>query len=215
LKYEPFDVRLTLGRVSLFERISPDVCDAVLGEGRHAEKLRSLARRNVFVTRTYESGEEEEYRLHPLFRGFLRRWLESELGSEKVRELHRLCADYFAGASGLDMSLYHYAEAQAPDAIADLLASRGAELVELGRFEIIKHAFELIPQDLFAGREQALIARADVAMIEGARQLALTLYRRAFDLVASSGDIRVSAESLRGEAYIARYQGEFDQAIAL
>jgi len=215
LQAEPPETRLTLGYISLFERISPEVCEAVFGEAGHRDKLRALARANVFVARTYESGNEEEYRLHPLFRSFLKRWLEGELGAGEVTRLQKSCADYFATASQWDLAIQHYGEAGATDAIADLLARRGAGLVELGRFEVIKRAFERVPPDSFTGRERALIARADVALIEGDRSLALVLYSRASELARDSGNRHVQAESMRGQASIARYGGEFEQAIEL
>ena len=209
------EVCLTLGRLSLFERISPEAFEYIFGGEEHRENLRSLARRNVFVERSYESGTEEEYRLHPLFRSFLKRWLTDKLGAQEERKLHNTCADYFASASQWDLALHHYSEASASDAIADLLAQRGRELIELGRFEVIKGAFERVPEDSFAGRERALIARADVAMTEGDYTRALALYEKADRLAEESGNVRVRAESLRGQAYIARYAGEFEQAISL
>ncbi|HTG16177.1 MAG TPA: hypothetical protein VK747_13085, partial [Blastocatellia bacterium] len=47
LQAEAPETRLTLGYISLFERISPEVCEAVFGEAGHRDKLRALARANV------------------------------------------------------------------------------------------------------------------------------------------------------------------------
>ena len=80
LQAESPETRLMLARLSMFERISPDVCEAIFGGADYRTRLRALAKQNVFVTHTYASGSEEEYRLHPLFRSFLRRWLSSEMG---------------------------------------------------------------------------------------------------------------------------------------
>jgi LuxR family maltose regulon positive regulatory protein len=215
LQAEPSEMRLTLARLSMFERISPEVCEAIFGGADYRTRLRNLARQNVFVTHTYASGSEEEYRLHPLFRSFLRRWLSSEMGAETVKQLQRQCADYFAGVSQWDLAVHHYSEADATDALVALLADRGAELVKLGRFEVIKRAFERVPLDAFSDRPQALIARADVAMIEGDRALALALYDRAAPLAVESGDRGAEAETLRGKAYIARRAGEFELAVQL
>ncbi|HLG16993.1 MAG TPA: BTAD domain-containing putative transcriptional regulator [Blastocatellia bacterium] len=215
LQAEPPETRMTLGRLSLFERISPDVLEAIFRVGEDRDNLRALARRNVFVARAYESGSEEEYRLHPLFRSFLKPWLAGEVGADEVRRLHNRCAEYFADASQWDLALDHYAEAGATAEMADLLARRGAMLFDLGRFEVIKRAFESVPQESFIGRERALIARADVAMVEGDHALASTLYVRAAQLARESGDDHVQAESLRGQAYIARHAGEYDEAMRL
>jgi ATP/maltotriose-dependent transcriptional regulator MalT/DNA-binding SARP family transcriptional activator len=215
LQAESAETRLTLARLSMFERISPEVCEAIFGGADYRTRLRALARQNVFVTHTYASGSEEEYRLHPLFRSFLRRWLSEEMGGDVVRQQHRQCADYFAGASQWDLAVHHYSEASAFGALVDLLAEQGAELVRLGRFEVIKRAFEQVQEESFIGRARALIAPADVAMIEGDHALALTLYDRAAPLAREAGDRGVEAESLRGKAYIARRAGDFDQAVDL
>ena len=215
LQSESSETRLTLARLSMFERISPEVCEAIFGAADYRGNLRALARRNVFVTHTYASGSDEEYRLHPLFRSFLRRWLSNEMGVDEIKHLHRKCADYFARVAQWDLAVHHYSEASATDALADILAARGAELVRLGRFEVIKRAFERVPHESFAVRPRALIARADVAMIEGDRDRALALYDSAAPLAKESGDRDVEAESLRGQAYLARRAGDFDKAVEL
>jgi ATP/maltotriose-dependent transcriptional regulator MalT/two-component SAPR family response regulator len=215
LESEPPETRLMLARLSLFERISPDECEAIFGGADYRNSLRALAKQNVFVTHTYASGTEEEYRLHPLFRSFLRRWLSNEVGAESVKQLHHQCGDYFAGVSQWDLAVHHYSEASTIESLVDLLARQGAELVRLGRFEVIKRAFECVPSDSFVDWPRALIARADVAMTEGDRALALALYDRAGPLARESGDRDVEAESLRGKAYIARRTGDFAQAVEL
>jgi len=215
LQSEPPEMRLMLARLSMFERISTDVCERIFGGADYRTGLRALARQNVFVTHTYESGNEEEYRLHPLFRSFLRRWLSNEMGADVVKQLHRQCADYFASVSQWDLAVHHYSEASAIGALVDLLAEHGAALVRLGRFEVIKRAFECVPSDSFVERPRGLIARADVAMNEGDRALALALYDRAAPLARESGDRDVEAESLRGKAYIARRAGDLDEAVQL
>ena len=215
LQSEPVETRLTLARLSMFERISPDVVDAIFGDGDYRTRLRELARQNVFVTHTYASGSDEEYRLHPLFRSFLTRWLSSDLGGDVVKGMHRQCGDYFASVSQWELAVRHYSEASAGEALLDLLAKNGAELVRLGRFQVIKRAFEFAPNDSYNDWPQALIARADVAMIEGDRALALALYDKAAPLAGELGDRDVEAEALRGKAYLARRAGDFDQAVAL
>jgi ATP/maltotriose-dependent transcriptional regulator MalT/DNA-binding SARP family transcriptional activator len=215
LQSEAPETRLMLARLSMFERISPEVCETVFGEADYRSKLRTLARQNVFVTHTYASGSEDEYRLHPLFRSFLRRWLANEMGADVLKQLHRQCGDYFASVSQWDLAVHHYSEASATDSLVALLAEQGAELVRLGRFEVIKRAFERLSQESLVERPRALIAPADVAMIEGDHALALSLYDRAAPLAEEAGDREVEAEVLRGKAYLARRAGDFDRAVEL
>ena len=215
LQCEPPETRLMLGKLSLLERIDPSICEAALGIHDCAQQLRALARRNVFISQTYESGAEEEYRLHPLFRNFLKRWLATELDAGELVRLHRECSARFAANAQWDLAVNHLAEAGAADAVADLLAEHGAELVESGRLETIKLTFDRLPDASLTGHPRALIARADVALIEGDHTRALGLYARAGRIARETQDAGVEAESLRGQAYIARHGGDFELAITL
>jgi ATP/maltotriose-dependent transcriptional regulator MalT/two-component SAPR family response regulator len=215
LEFEQPETRLMLGRLSLVERIDPAICDAALGISSCAEQLRALARRNVFISHTYISGAEEEYRLHPLFRSFLARWLASQIGAEEVSRLHRECAAYFVRSRRWDFAVHHYTEAGAADEVAGLIAEHGSDLVRSGRFETIKRAFERLPKDALAGRPRSLITRADVALIEGDTARALDLYTRAGQMARAAGKTEAEAEALRGQAYIARYRGDAGHAIRL
>jgi ATP/maltotriose-dependent transcriptional regulator MalT/DNA-binding SARP family transcriptional activator len=213
LQFESPETRQMLGRLSLLDRIDPAICDAALGIKDCQQELRALARRNVFISHIYASGAEEEYRLHPLFRSFLNRWLTGELGPEEVKRLHKECANYFAGASQWDLAVHHYTEAIAADDVAGILARHGADLVGSGRFETVKRAFERLPQGAVVNHPRALITRADVALIEGDHAHALTLYAQAADIARASGETVIEAEALRGQAYIARYRGNSNEAI--
>jgi len=215
LQSELPEIRLMLGKLSLLERIDPSICEAALGIRGCADQLRALARRNVFISQTYASGTDEEYRLHPLFRSFLKRWLATELDAEAFADLHKECSARFAAAGQWDLAVNHLAEAGAGDAVADLLAERGSELVQSGRLETIKLTFDQLSDRSLSGRPRALIARADVALIEGDHSRALGLYARAARMARDSQDAGVEAEALRGQAYIARYGSDCELATML
>ena len=215
LQSEPVETRLMLGKLSLLDRIDPSICEAALGIANCADELRSLARRNVFISQTYASGSDEEYRLHPLFRSFLKRWLATDLRSDEIKRLHGECAAHFARDERWDLAVHHFAEAGASGQVAELLAGHGAELVESGRLETIKRTFDRLPEESLSGWPRALIARADVALIEGDHTRALRLYAQATRMAHGSNDPNVEAEALRGEAYIARYGSDCELAVTL
>lgn len=215
LQSESSATQQMLGKLSLLDRIDPSICETALGIVDCADELRSLARRNVFISQTYASGSDEEYRLHPLFRSFLKRWLTNELGSDEIQRLHRECAAHFARDERWDLAVHHLAEANAGDQVAALLASHGADLVESGRLETVKRTFDKLPESALNGSARALIARADVALIEGDQSRALRLYSQASRMAQSSDDPAVEAEALRGQSYIARYSGDCERAVNL
>jgi ATP/maltotriose-dependent transcriptional regulator MalT/DNA-binding SARP family transcriptional activator len=215
LQSEPAPTRLMLGKLSLLDRIDPMICETALAIDNCADQLRSLERRNVFISQTYASGSDEEYRLHPLFRTFLNRWVASELGSEDVKRLHKKCAAHFATAERWDMAVHHLAEAGAANQVAELLAEHGLELVESGRFETIKRTFDKLTEDSLGEWPRALITRGDVALIEGDQSRALGLYIEAGRRARASGNSRIEAEALRGQASIARFGGDCEAAMSL
>ena len=215
LQSEPEETRLMLGKLSLLDRIDPAICETALAISNCADQLRSLARRNVFISQTYASGSDEEYRLHPLFRSFLNRWLTTALGADEVRRLHKECAGHFAAANRWDLAVHHLAEAADAGQVAELLSSHGAELVDSGRFETIKRTFDRLPEDSLRHWPRASITRADVALIEGDQSRALRLFAEAGRRARASGDVGVEAEALRGQASIARFGGDCELAASL
>ncbi len=215
LQFEPRETRMMLARLSLLDRIDPAICDAALGIKSCRDQLHALARRNVFISHTYASGAEEEYRLHPLFRSFLNRWLANEIGASEVARIHKECAEYFMSASQWDLAVNHLTEAEAGSDVALLLAEHGAALVGSGRFETVKRSFERLSQEAISSYPRALITRADVALIEGDHARALALYAQAAEAARSLSETTIEAEALRGQAYIARYRGDCAQAVSL
>jgi len=72
----PKDLQTFLVRTSISDRLEAGGCDAVLQESGTERHLQSLERHNVPVFRV--EGAVVEYRVHPLFRDFLRARLISE-----------------------------------------------------------------------------------------------------------------------------------------
>ena len=215
LQFETPETRLMLGRLSLLDRIDPAICEAALDISDCTAELRNLTRRNVFIAQAYGSGAEESYRLHPLFRSFLTRWLANEAGVEEVKRLHKACAAYFVSAQQWSFALDHFTEAGSAEDVAGMLAAHGRELVAAGRFETIKRAFDGLTDNALTAYPRALITRADVALIESDSVRAAALYAQAEQMGRAAADPSVQAEALRGQSYIARHTGDCEQAIKL
>jgi LuxR family maltose regulon positive regulatory protein len=65
----PADLRRFLRCAALLPRLDPELCDAALGRSDSLQVLADLHRRRLFVLR---AGGRDRYRLHHLFRDFLR-----------------------------------------------------------------------------------------------------------------------------------------------
>ena len=216
LQSESPETRVMLAKISLLERIDPVICEVALGIQNCSDQLRALGRRNVFISQTYASGPDEEYRLHPLFRSFLNRWLVSNLGSEEITRLHKECAAYLARAERWDLAAHHLAEAGAADEVATLLAEHGAELVASGRLETIKRTFDRAAGRV-ACRAASRVDRSRGRRVDRRRSRARARLVRASraHVARRLADSSVEAEALRGQAYIARYGNDCETAIKL
>jgi LuxR family maltose regulon positive regulatory protein len=214
LEEESPEIRLLLGRLSLLDRIDPAMYKGALQGSAGQEDLESIARRNIFLTQLSEPGIEVEYRFHPLFRSFLQRWLEAQIGQDGIQRLHRAYGDWCREAGRWDAALYHYGEAS-EELAADTLAHHGADLVRMGCHEAVKRGFDRLPRALFKTRPVALNVRADIAIMEGDRQFARSLYERAASIARDAGQPEVVADALRGLAYIARHSGDCSLASEL
>src|ERR1043165_5707343 len=126
---ESEDVQAFLLRVSLLERVEPEACARLSAEAPAV--LRSLARRNVFVSLASD-GRGEEYRLHPLFRGFLRRRFRVELGRAVVAAEHARLADFFLAREQWEQAVHHLLAAEDFDRAAATIAERGGEWITAG-----------------------------------------------------------------------------------
>jgi ATP/maltotriose-dependent transcriptional regulator MalT/DNA-binding SARP family transcriptional activator len=214
LEEESPEVRLLLGRLSLLDRIDPAMYKGALQGSPAQEELESIARRNIFLTQMSEPGIEAEYRFHPLFRSFLQRWLETQIGRDGIQGLHRAYGDWCRQAGRWDAALYHYGEAS-EELAADTLAQHGLDLVRMGCHEAVKRGFDRLPRALFITRPVALNVRADIALTEGDRQFARSLFERAASIAGDAGQPEVVADALRGLAYIARHSGDCSLASEL
>jgi ATP/maltotriose-dependent transcriptional regulator MalT/DNA-binding SARP family transcriptional activator len=214
LEDESPDVRLLLGRLSLLDRIDPEMYQGVLQREAARDELGAIARRNIFLTQVSGADVEEEYRFHPLFRSFLQRWLEREIGQDGVTRLHRAYGDWCRDRGRWDTALLHYGQAS-DDMGADILAEHCSDLMQMGCYEAMKRLFDRLPRCLFSARPMGLNARADIALMEGDRHLALSLYQDAVAIGKETGQHEVVAYALRGLSSIARHSGDCRTALEM
>lgn len=139
---EPPEVLRLLGRVSPFDRVSPELCEA-LGISDALRILDSLARRGLFVQ--YEGGSRTWLSLHRLLRDHAReRW---PMAPEERRATLLQAAAWFAEAGEMGDALRAVEGSGDLTALRSFLIRRGAELVAGGRGEELIVAGQLIPPD--------------------------------------------------------------------
>ncbi len=119
-----------LMRTSVLERMSPPLCDSVLGAGGSADILESLERSNLFVVPLDQN--REWYRYHHLFREMLRAELE-RMEPSHVGELLVRASDWSAAHGEPQVAVGYAQEAGDTDRVAALIATQSQDQYRRGR----------------------------------------------------------------------------------
>jgi LuxR family maltose regulon positive regulatory protein len=119
-----------LQRASVLDRLSGDLCDAVLERSGSAKQLRDLSHANMLLTPV--DRHDEWFRLHPLFREMLRAELQTA-EPEKESELERRASDWWAAEGDWDRAIAHAVAGGALDRAGELLWLGIPELASRGR----------------------------------------------------------------------------------
>ena len=210
---EPEDVKRLLLRLSLLERVEPETCACLYPDVSCTPVLQSLVRRNVFIT-VASDGRGEEYRLHPLFRSFLRRRLRMEIGGAGLAAEHARYADYFLERGQWEQVMHHLIAAEDFDRAAATLAERGGAWIAAGAFASLVSFTDALPPAALETHPRSLAFRAEVARLQDDFTLAQPMLRRAATLLRECGDHEGEAEALHSLATIARRRGDFETAFA-
>lgn len=210
---ETEDVQQLLLRVSLLERIDIDTCGQLYPDMQCASTLPALVRRNVFLTIASDD-RGEEYRLHPLFQGFLRRRFRVDAGRARVLAEHSRCADHFLKCGKWEQAMQHLLLAEDFVRATHLIAEHGGEWIASGALASLVSFAEAIPVGVLEARPRALAHRAEVARLQGDDDAATSLFHRAVALLREQGDREGEAEALHSLAAIKRRQGDYETAFA-
>jgi DNA-binding SARP family transcriptional activator/tetratricopeptide (TPR) repeat protein len=210
---ESEQVQQFLLRVSLLERIEPETCSHLYPQEHNASLLQTLVRRNVFLSLASD-GRGEEYRLHPLFRGFLQRRFRTEQGRQRVAAEHARLADYFLERGAWEQAMSHLLAAEDHDRAARTIAERGGEWVSAGALGSLASFADALPKDALERHPRALAHRAEVARLRDEHDTAQSLFNRAAVLLNEQGDREGEAEALHSIATLARRRGDCQGAFS-
>jgi LuxR family maltose regulon positive regulatory protein len=119
-----------LRRASVLDRLSGDLCDAVLERTGSAKVLRELSRSNMLLVPL--DRRDEWFRFHPLFREMLRAELR-RAEPEDEAELNRRASQWWEAAGDWDRAIAHAVDAGAVDRAGELLWTSIPELMTRGR----------------------------------------------------------------------------------
>jgi ATP/maltotriose-dependent transcriptional regulator MalT len=160
---QPPATRDFLMRTAVLERLSSELCDAVLEHRDSAEMLLELERSNLFVVPL--DAERRWFRYHGLFRAMLLRQLE-RYAPDSVADLHRRASAWFADRGDLHGAIEHAIAAGDMHIAADTLCRTWSDLYSAGKAnEVIGWIDRLSPE--------AIAEYPDLALARGGMSRAM------------------------------------------
>ena len=143
---------------SILERLTPAVCDAIMGSrAESGKKLDWLQRHNVFIRPLDET--QNWYRYHALLSDALRRRLVRQM-PQKVPLLHRRASQWFAGAGLWPETVRHAFAAGEVEQAAQWAENCAIEMLERGDPYTLLGWIEKLPLDVVEGRLRLRLMKA-------------------------------------------------------
>jgi LuxR family transcriptional regulator, maltose regulon positive regulatory protein len=198
-------------RLALLEQIESGVCEQLWPDFDFQRGLPKLERRNVFLTVARDE-KGEEYRLHPLFQGFLRRRYLAEIGRTRIAAEYEKIADFYLARTSWGSGVRYLLHAEKYERAAAIIADRGLAMIEAGALGTLTSFIEALPTSTLDSHPRVIGLRGEVARLRGDYDAAQQLLRRAATLLHERQDADSEAETLHSLATIARRQGDLTRA---
>lgn len=147
---------------------------------RAAAIIADLRERVVFISAI----DATTFRLHDLFRDFIRRQLELE-GTECFHEALCFVGTILESVGEPGFALERYIEAKSPSHIRRILAKDGLELIDIGRADIVERALAALGKSKIDEASALLGVRAAIEHYHGRPVQAERLYERALEDISN------------------------------
>jgi LuxR family maltose regulon positive regulatory protein len=196
-----------LERCSILERLSAELCDAVMGRTDSRRILSTIERRNLFVTPLDE--EHRWFRLHHLFAGVLSARLKDDHADE-LPVLHRKASEWFDAHNQPLEAISHMVATGDAGAAAELINGHAEWLMKQGELMVVKKWISSLPEEICVRYPVIVLLRAWAGIVDGRP---LGQIERELDSIEKTGMYEARVLCLR--SYLAGLQGKDEQALQL
>jgi len=191
---------------SIFEWLTPELCDAVTKQKNSSDILIDLTSRNAFLFRILDVG----YRFHNLFRDFLRSKIS---GTSREKRLYRRAGDFCSKNNRLEEAAQFYLKAGDHERAASIIENIGFNLMWQGRSGFLCSYIEKIPKLIRNKRPLLLTNYANALVQVGRSEEAKKDYLRAVKMLRMKPRARKQcADALYNLGGIALNQGKLTMA---
>jgi len=149
LDYQHPKIQEFLLKTSILDRMSGDLCDAVLDVADSRSVLFQLVQANLFI---YPLDEEHSwYRYHHLFSELLRNQLETTFPGQ-IPVLHQRASRWFDEQGSVEDAVSHARLAQDYERLARLIEKYARSMIQQNKYALLSSWIEILPEDLFRTR---------------------------------------------------------------
>lgn len=195
---------------SVFDSLEVSGCDAILHEDGAEQLLEDLERQNVPMMRI--QGAVAEYRVHPLFRDFLRSKLRLE-SPETFRRLNEDAGAWQADRGRSSEAIWHFAQAQDWDQVATLILEEAPRAYKAGRWDTVTSWLEVMPANELQARPQLRLWEARILVRLGQADEALRVVNGTVTGLKESNSVTLAEfETIRATAL--RVKGDVGWALS-
>jgi LuxR family transcriptional regulator, maltose regulon positive regulatory protein len=152
----PPDLIAFMLRTAILDRLSAPLCETVAGAPARA-LLGSIEKRQLLLTALDKEGDW--YRYHPLLAGYLKRRLETELGSE-LPKLHLRAAHWYASHEMWTEAVQHAIVGRDVDQALGWIKNCAMDLVKRGDLLTLLAWQRLFPPEVLRGQPEVRLAIA-------------------------------------------------------
>ena len=158
------ELRDFVTRTSVLERLSAELCDAVLERSDSESMLVEVERANLFLVQLDEAARE--YRYHQLFASMLQRELEAS-DREAPLVLHARAADWYEANGDSEAAVKHAIESRDVDRASTLVTRHSVPMISTGRTGSVNRWLRTLSWPAAEADPQLAIVRALAAGMNG------------------------------------------------
>jgi LuxR family maltose regulon positive regulatory protein len=154
---QPREVRDFLLKTSVLERLCPELCNDLMGNGDSQRLLNLIEESGLFLLRLDD--ERHWFRYHHLFAEFLHRLLTDE-SPDDDRELHLRASRWFWAQGSYVDAIEHALKGRDPQRAAELLELRCQDMTYTGKLRLVSTFAEQIPDRILHRYPRVLLSIA-------------------------------------------------------
>ncbi|AST90524.1 MULTISPECIES: BTAD domain-containing putative transcriptional regulator [Sutcliffiella] len=185
-------VQQFLEQTSIFDVMTGDLCDEVLGINGSNYLLKTLSEKSVFVI----SIGKEQYRYHALFKEFLERRLKED--ARQYNYLQQRCARWYVQKDEFVQAIAHYEKINDYEQVGAIIHQHGNRFIEYGQLTSLLEKLKKIDKRIKDKRYLLWFYEGEVHRYRCYYEEAEQSYREAYNMAVKANDTFVMIRSLAG-----------------